>query len=99
MLDKELKDIRDNYDASTKGEWQAEQFCDEDPNPLNHNVGEGLFSIISGRHSICDISDGGEEDALFIANAHQDIPRLLDYIDKLKRERDEARLENEDYRT
>lgn len=88
MDKKRLEEIRDRYKRTTPGEWWNES-----------GVVHCSIQLNSYPH-ICSIrSDLEEEDAEFIGNSHQDIPDLLDYVEKLEKELDEANKLSKGYKT
>jgi len=82
----DLKQIRERCEAATPEPW----YVGEDyyggisvrtkPTPATNIIGENAIFENTGR----GIGDVTEEDAEFIAHARQDIPSLLDEIERLK---------------
>ena len=88
MTNRDLEEIQERYDNSTTGEWKAEL--------IDRSVWDGEMHVCD----ICGwghlTGQGGlrlseqealtiqEDNALFIAHAHQDIPALLKYIKQLE---------------
>lgn len=81
MTPDELRAIRERCEATTLGPWE------------NHNVAL-FFNVGWVAHGPVALSrDAAEVDAAFIAHARAEVPRLLDEVERLTRERDAARTE------
>ncbi|MFT4448706.1 hypothetical protein ACMXZI_15515 [Bacillus subtilis] len=84
----QLDEIRQRAEMATKGFWNANIHHEW---PGNENL----------RYWINTLEDGlaatvSKEDAEFIANAHQDIPALLNHINKLEKELEEKEQERKE---
>lgn len=86
--DQRLQEIRDRYEASTQGEWTPDTMGHEeiciDGVPL-----EIIFEELPNRDIPRDVYGHLLEphpDLEFIAHAHQDVPWLLDEIERLESE-------------
>ena len=75
ISDKELVEIRKRAEAATPGPWKA--FIED------RDFQSGS-SFIQTQGEDIELIGATEEDYDFIANARQDIPKLLDEIDRLK---------------
>lgn len=80
MTDEELKAIEDRHSATTPGKWIA------DIQPFNQFdlvkvLGEGVFY-----NTVMQTKNVGysSADALFIASAHQDVPKLTREVRRLR---------------
>jgi hypothetical protein len=89
MTDKELADIKARVDATTKGPWKS--YIEG----RDHESGNDFImtGIIDGgdiwgksRGKDFEMSGATKADHDFIAHARQDIPKLLDEIQSLKKE-------------
>jgi hypothetical protein len=76
LSDNELDEIRKRTESATKGPWKA---CIED---RDFQCGS---SFIQTQGEDIELIGATEADFDFIANARQDIPKLLDEIERLKR--------------
>ena len=87
-LTDKLKEIRDRADKATPGIWEAR--CNE-----FSNTARPRFIWDSTWGFIAECSSGSQDivNADFIANAKQDIPKLLAVIEKLIEQRDGEILE------
>ena len=75
ISDKELAEIRKRAEAATPGPWKA--FIED------RDFQSGS-SFIQTQGEDIELIGATEEDYDFIANARQDIPKLLDEIESLK---------------
>ena len=75
ISDKELEEIRKRAEAATPGPWKA--FVED------RDFQSGS-SFIQTQGEDIELIGATEADYDFIANARQDIPKLLDEIDRLK---------------
>lgn len=75
LSDEDLAAIQERCDAATPGPWKA-YIEDRD-----HESGS---SFIQTARADIELSGASNDDYDFIANARQDIPRLLREIDRLK---------------
>ena len=75
ISDKELAEIRKRAEAATPGPWKA--FVED------RDFQSGS-SFIQTQGEDIELIGATEEDYDFIANARQDIPKLLDEIESLK---------------
>lgn len=73
LTDAELAEIRARHAAATPGVWESRHGY------VDGGVGRKRGSLIRSLDA-----DWSEEDASFAAHAHQDIPRLLAEIDRLR---------------
>ena len=78
ISDKELAEIRKRAEAATPGPWKA--FVED------RDFQSGS-SFIQTQGEDIELIGATEEDYDFIANARQDIPKLLDEIERLKGKR------------
>ncbi len=76
LSDNELDEIRKRTESATKGPWKA---CIEDRDFQSGS------SFIKTQGEDIELIGATEADYDFIANARQDIPKLLDEIERLKR--------------
>ncbi|MFI8649493.1 hypothetical protein ACIGJL_05945 [Bacillus velezensis] len=84
----QLEEIRQRAEITTKGFWNANIHHEW---PGNENLRYWIVTLEDGLAATVT-----KEDAEFIANAHQDIPALLNHINKLEKElekKDEERKE------
>ncbi|MED0780912.1 MULTISPECIES: hypothetical protein [Bacillus] len=84
----QLEEIRQRAEITTKGFWNANIHHEW---PGNENLRYWVVTLEDGLAATVT-----KEDAEFIANAHQDIPALLNHINKLEKElekKDEERKE------
>ncbi|XYR59730.1 hypothetical protein ACS4RT_12695 [Bacillus amyloliquefaciens] len=84
----QLEEIRQRAEITTKGFWHANIHHEW---PGNENLRYWIVTLEDGLAATVT-----KEDAEFIANAHQDIPALLNHINKLEKElekKDEERKE------
>ncbi|MEC2354093.1 hypothetical protein P9H15_10340 [Bacillus velezensis] len=75
----QLEEIRQRVVAATGGKW----FAEVNDGLMNHRTYYRVFSDIETDYSEVTFlihKLENKEDANFIANAHQDIPKLLDHI-------------------
>jgi hypothetical protein len=75
MTDKELDEIRERCDRSSPGPWKAWV------EGRDHTSGS---SIVQTAADDIEMSGATEADYDFIANARQDIPRLLEEVRRLR---------------
>ncbi|MEI2633017.1 MULTISPECIES: hypothetical protein [Bacillus] len=83
----QLKEIRQRAEVATEGFWSADVHkCSGNENLRYwiNTLDDGLAASVT------------QEDAEFIANAHQDIPALLNYINKLEKELEEKEQERKE---
>ncbi|WP_238156969.1 hypothetical protein [Bacillus amyloliquefaciens] len=73
----QLEEIRQRAEVATKGFWHANIHHEW---PGNENLRYWIVTLEDGLAATVT-----KEDAEFIANARQDIPKLLDYITELER--------------
>ena len=78
ISDKELAEIRKRAEAATPGPWKA--FIED-------RGFQSGSSFIQTQGEDIELIGATEEDYDFIANARQDIPKLLDEIERLKGKR------------
>ncbi|MCY7759719.1 hypothetical protein ACQGRJ_10255 [Bacillus atrophaeus] len=74
----QLEEIRQRAEVTTKGFWNANIHHEW---PGNENLRYWIVTLEDGLAATVT-----KEDAEFIANAHQDIPALLNHINKLEKE-------------
>ena len=77
ISDKELAEIRKRADSATKGPWKAY---------VEDRDFQSGSSFIQTQGEDIELIGVTEADYDFIANARQDIPKLLDEIDRLRGE-------------
>lgn len=77
----QLEEIRQRVEPTTKGFWNANIHHEW---PGNENLRYWIVTLEDGLAATVT-----KEDAEFIANAHQDIPALLNHINKLEKELEE----------
>lgn len=78
---RELQSILERHQRATPGEWKAFGCAVQMTSPKGYC--RGLYvvcSAINGREQ------AARDDAAFIASAHQDVPRLLEIIERLQSE-------------
>lgn len=90
MNREQLEEIRKRAEAASRGPWLSPEF----------DVDEGAWFIMNGElgvdeHAVACVEPAwsrrfAEANAGFISHARADVPRLLDEIDRLTRERDDA---------
>jgi hypothetical protein len=81
LTDENLKEIRKRWEASSPGPWIASV------EGRDHPTGGETF-IMRGENRVADdlyLIGGSIADYDFVAHAKQDIPVLLDEIDRLKK--------------
>ncbi|MCA1214821.1 MULTISPECIES: hypothetical protein [Bacillus] len=81
----QLEEIRQRVEATTKGFWHANIHHEW---PGNENLRYWIVTLEDGLAATVT-----KEDADFIANARQDIPKLLDYITELERKLQKKEVE------
>jgi len=86
MTKEQLAEIRAREQAATLGPWREES----DQVLYGDGTIRGGGSIATG--DVCRNAYFDTEDAIFVAHARQDIPALLDEVERLTRERDAALL-------
>ncbi|MCY9161081.1 hypothetical protein MOF25_12215 [Bacillus atrophaeus] len=74
----QIEEIRQRVEVTTKGFWNANIHHEW---PGNENLRYWIVTLEDGLAATVT-----KEDAEFIANAHQDIPALLNHINKLEKE-------------
>lgn len=74
MTEQELQEIRERADKATSGPWEKNK---------NGNVGNGIYTLF---YNYC----GSIHDAEFIAHAREDIPKLMDEVERLKQDLDKT---------
>ena len=81
LSDRELNEIRQRCEATTPGPWRSLI------EGRDHSSGSSFIMTGDGesRGEDIELNGGTAADQDFIANARQDIPRLLAEIDRLKR--------------
>ncbi|MCY8997958.1 hypothetical protein [Bacillus inaquosorum] len=83
----QLEEIRQRAEVATEGFWNA----DVREWPGNENLRYWINTLEDGLAAAVT-----KEDAEFIANAHQDIPALLNHINKLEKELEEKEQERKE---
>jgi hypothetical protein len=89
LTSEELEAIRQRAEAATQGNWRATL---DDPYERTYVLGafNGIVTVVA------DIK--GDADAEFIANARQDVPKLLAEVDRLRKALQEiADIDDWDY--
>ena len=83
MTDEELRLIRLRCEAASPGPWRS--FVEG----RDHTSGSSFIMVGEGgdRRDDIELTGAAIADHDFIAHARQDIPRLLEEIDRLRRER------------
>jgi hypothetical protein len=76
----ELAEIRRRANSASPGQWVAEDVADGEGDILARRI-EGICAAFTHDHD----ADQQAADFAFIAHARQDIPRLLDEIERLRR--------------
>ncbi|MGE9752831.1 hypothetical protein ACQP3R_07930 [Bacillus inaquosorum] len=84
----QLEEIRQRAEVATKGFWNANIHHEW---PGNENLRYWIITLEDGLAATVT-----KEDAEFIANAHQDIPALLNHINKLEKELEEKEQERKE---
>lgn len=84
----QLDEIRQRAEMATKGFWNANIHHEW---PGNENLRYWINTLEDGLAATVT-----KEDAEFIANAHQDIPALLNHINKLEKELEEKEQERKE---
>ncbi|WHY22573.1 hypothetical protein QNH41_10895 [Bacillus halotolerans] len=84
----QLEEIRQRVEPTTKGFWNANIHHEW---PGNENLRYWIVTLEDGLAATVT-----KEDAEFIANAHQDIPALLNHINKLEKELEEKEQERKE---
>ncbi|MBL4968891.1 hypothetical protein [Bacillus halotolerans] len=84
----QLDEIRQRAEMATKGFWNANIHHEW---PGNENLRYWIITLEDGLAATVT-----KEDAEFIANAHQDIPALLNHINKLEKELEEKEQERKE---
>ncbi|MCY8856391.1 hypothetical protein [Bacillus atrophaeus] len=84
----QLEEIRQRAEVATKGFWNANIHHEW---PGNENLRYWIITLEDGLAATVT-----KEDAEFIANAHQDVPALLNHINKLEKELEEKEQERKE---
>ncbi|MBU5262016.1 hypothetical protein [Bacillus atrophaeus] len=84
----QLEAIHQRAEVTTKGFWNANIHHEW---PGNENLRYWIVTLEDGLAATVT-----KEDAEFIANAHQDIPALLNHINKLEKELEEKEQERKE---
>ena len=89
MTDKDrLAEIKARHELATRGPWVE---TTSDYHPTSHGIGEPGRTYLGWAHlSDTDSYPNWTANSSFVTNAREDIPWLLDLVDKLIAERDEA---------
>ncbi|MGG1444932.1 hypothetical protein ABE354_23355 [Brevibacillus laterosporus] len=75
----ELEEIRERAKKATKGSWKWQECYDCS---LLNSEGNEIITVVGDDMSYIKVLR--DEDAKFIAHAREDIPKLLETIDKLE---------------
>ena len=89
MTEQELDEIRNRAQSATKGPWKSYiEGRDHESGDcfIMTGIKEGQDIWNKSRGEDIHLTGTTHADQDFIANARQDIPRLLDYISELKKE-------------
>lgn len=90
LTDEQLDTIRKRAEAATEGVWEVVEEIDGVYSGMNTVVrttkpsNKWASRIVSVGQTRRHVKDEAEANAIFIANARQDIPTLLDEIEQLR---------------
>ena len=104
LTDKQLEEIRERADKATPGPWKTHRAQQHQGNKWwinSQSVRDYPEAQPNGRF-IAQVGSGSsgrkefvEMDSVFISNARQDIPLLLDTIEELKKEKEYYKVDSE----
>ncbi|QDX94342.1 hypothetical protein EEL30_19880 [Brevibacillus laterosporus] len=83
MTEEEMQEIRERAKKATKGSWKWQEYYDCS---LSNSEGNVIVTVVGDDMSYVKVLRN--EDAEFIAHAREDIPKLLETIEKLEAYRD-----------